>query len=45
MVEELKCVSLSLEGALNSSKYKEIAAVLITKFLEDEDIEALEQLA
>lgn len=45
LVEELKRGTISLEGALNSSKYREIAAVLITKFLEDEDIEALEQLA
>lgn len=45
LVEELKHGTISLEGALNSSKYREIAAVLITKFLEDEDIEALEQLA
>lgn len=45
LVEELKRGTISLEGALNSSKYRELAAVLITKFLEDEDIEALEQLA
>lgn len=45
LVEELKRGTISLEGALNSSKYREIAAVLITKFLEDEDIDALEQLA
>lgn len=45
LVEELKRGTISLEGALHSSKYRELAAVLITKFLEDEDIEALEQLA
>ena len=45
LVEELKRGTISLEGALNSSKYRELAAVLITKFLEDEDIDALEQLA
>lgn len=45
LVEELKRGTISLEGALNSSKYRELAAVLITKFLEDEDMEALEQLA
>lgn len=45
LVEELKRGTISLEGALNSSQYRELAAVLITKFLEDEDMEALEQLA
>ncbi|MCW6702146.1 hypothetical protein NH288_08605 [Anaerococcus sp. NML200537] len=45
LVEELKRGTISLEGALNSEKYKEIAAILITKFLEDEDLEALEGLA
>lgn len=45
LVEELKRGTISLEGALNSSKYRELAAVLITKFLEDEDIDALEELA
>lgn len=45
LVEELKRGTISLEGALNSEKYKEIAAILITKFLEDEDLETLEGLA
>lgn len=45
LVEELKRGTISLEVALNSSQYRELAAVLITKFLEDEDMEALEQLA
>lgn len=45
LVEELKRGTISLEGALNSSKYREIAAVLITKFLEDEDLDAIETLA
>ena len=45
LVEELKRGTISLEGALNSSKYRELAAVLIAKFLEDEDLEVLEGLA
>lgn len=45
LVEELKRGTISLEGALNSSQYRELAAVLIAKFLEDEDLEALEGLA
>lgn len=45
LVEELKRGTISLEGALNSNKYRELAAVLIAKFLEDEDLEALEGLA
>ena len=45
LVEELKRGTISLEGALNSSQYRELAAVLITKFLEDEDLDALEELA
>ena len=45
LVEELKRGTISLEGALNSSKYRELAAVLITKFLEDEDLDVLEGMA
>lgn len=45
LVEELKRGTITLEVALNSGEYKEIAAILITKFLEDEDLEAIEQLA
>lgn len=45
LVEELKKGTISLEGALNSSKYREIAAILITKFLEDEDLDILEGAA
>lgn len=45
LVEELKRGTISLEGALNSSQYRELAAILITKFLEDEDLDALEELA
>lgn len=45
LVEELKRGTISLEGALNSGQYRELAAVLIAKFLEDEDLEALEGLA
>lgn len=45
LVEELKRGTITLETALNSGKYKEIAAVLIVKFLEDEDLDTIEQLA
>lgn len=45
LVEELKRGTISLEGALNSFEYREIAAVLITKFLEDEDLDAIDALA
>lgn len=45
LVEELKKGTISLEGALNSSQYREIAAILITKFLEDEDLDVLEGAA
>lgn len=45
LVEELKKGTISLEGALNSSQYREIAAILITKFLEDEDLDILEGAA
>lgn len=45
LVHQLKMGTISLEGALNSGKYAALAAILITKFLEDEDIEAIEQLA
>lgn len=45
LVEELKRGTISLEGALNSGQYRELAAVLITKFLEDEDLDAINELA
>lgn len=45
LVEELKRGTISLEGVLNSFEYREIAAVLITKFLEDEDLDAIDALA
>lgn len=45
LVEELKKGTISLEGALNSSQYRELAAILITKFLEDEDLDILEDAA
>lgn len=44
LVEELKRGTISLEVALNSSKYGAIAAVLITKFLEDEDLDGIDAL-
>lgn len=44
LVEELKRGTISLEVALNSSKYGTIAAVLITKFLEDEDLDGIDAL-
>lgn len=44
LVEELKRGTISLEVALNSSKYGVIAAVLITKFLEDEDLDGIDAL-
>lgn len=45
LVEELKKGTISLYQALNSYQYRGLAALLITKFLEDEDIDALEELA
>lgn len=45
LVEELKRGTISLEGALNSSNYRELAAILITKFLEDEDLDEIDALA
>ena len=44
LVEELKRGTISLEVALNSSEYGAIAAVLITKFLEDEDLDGIDAL-
>lgn len=45
LVEELKKGTISLQAALNSSQYGAIAAILITKFLEDEDIDNLDGAA
>lgn len=44
LVEELKRGTISLQAALNSSEYGVIAAVLITKFLEDEDLDGIDAL-
>lgn len=45
LVEELKRGTISLQAALNSSQYREIAAILITKFLEEEDLDVLDGAA
>lgn len=44
LVEELKRGTISLEAALNSSQYGMLAAILVTKFLEDEDLDGIDSL-